>query len=393
MHKEKLEPRKIRLIGLISFWMGFAQAFFIYVMSSFFKVSTHIENVGGFYLVAYAITLVCLLNFHKIVRRFGKANVFFWSLFLKIATIILLLMSGPSWTAAAFVILYIIFGNLEWVSLDIILESFSQDAYSGRIRGRHLTIINAGFLLAPFLSAWVLGKFDFYGIFLLLLIFNLLISLVAVFSLRGINHHFEKKLTVKEVAKKAFRRKDIRGIFYISFVLEFFYALMVIYTPIYLNDLGYSWEKIGLIFTFMLIPFVIFQYPAGVLADKKTGEKELLIFSLLLMGFSTIAIYFISSGTIIIWSVVLFITRIGASLIEILRDSYFFKRIDGYDVDLINLFRTSMPWAYILAAVLSALIIFFFSVKAVFILIGIVVLSALYPALRLKDNKSEKERG
>jgi MFS family permease len=139
----------------------------------------------------------------------------------------------------------------------------------------------------------------------------------------------------------------------------------------------------------MLIPFILFSYPIGYLADKKTGEKELLIFSLFVMGISTATLYFIGSADILIWSIVLFATRIGASFIGVLQDSYFYKRIDGYDVDIIDFFRTSIPVGYIAGAIFSSFIIFFLPIKAVFILAGLVILSALYPAFKLKDNQCE----
>jgi MFS family permease len=174
-------------------------------------------------------------------------------------------------------------------------------------------------------------------------------------------------------------------------VLEFFYTLMVIYSPIYLLNLGYSWENIGLIFTAMLVPFVLLQYPAGFLADKKMGEKELLIASIMVMAVSTIVIYFIGTGTVLIWAIVLFATRIGAALIEILRDSYFFKRIDAGDVDMIHFFRTAIPLAVIASSVLSSFMLFVLPIKYVFLLIGVIVFSALYPAFKLVDNRCEAE--
>ena len=194
-----------------------------------------------------------------------------------------------------------------------------------------------------------------------------------------------------DIFRKVRVKADIMRIYYISFVLEFFYALMVIYTPIYLRDLGYSWENIGWIFTAMLIPFVVLQYPMGILADKKTGEKEFLIVALFIMACSTFAIYFIGTGTAAVWAAILFATRIGAALIEILRDSYFFKKIDATDVDVINFFRTSLPIANIVAAALSSLILIFAPIKFTFLLTGLIVLSAIYPALKLVDNASEKE--
>jgi len=390
-HDEKLDDGRIKLSAFVAFLMGFSQAVLIYVMSSYFELATGTKNVGIFYAVAYIIFLIILLNLHKVVRILGKSNVFYFSLLLKIITIVFLIFYEPTLTGALLLMLYIILGHIEWVAMDIIIESFSVDRQSGRIRGMHLTILNLGFLFGPFVSTYILDKMGFHGVFIFSLIFNAFVLIFALIGFRKVNHRFEQRLSVVDILKKALARRNIMRIYYISFVLEFFFALMIIYTPIYLRDLGYSWESIGLIFTAMLIPFVLVQYPMGILADKKTGEKEFLIFALLIMGVSTMVIYFIGTSTLIMWALMLFVTRIGAALIEILRDSYFYKRIDGHDVDLINFFRTSLPVAYICAATLSSFVFIFLPVKFAFILTGLVVLSALYPAFKLQDNKCEAD--
>lgn len=390
-HNEKLDAGRIHLTSFVSFLMGFSQAVLVYVISSYFKLATGTENVGIFYAVSYIIFLVVLLNLHKVMRVMGKANVFYFALLAKIAVIVFLIFSGPSAVGILLLMLYIILGHIEWVALDVIIESFSTDRMSGRIRGLHLTILNAGFLFGPFVSTYILEKIGFQGIFVFSLVFNAFVFIFALLSFRNVNHRFEQKLKVMDVFKKVMGRKNVLRIYYISFVLEFFYALMLIYTPIYLRDLGYSWESIGIIFTVMLIPFVIVQYPAGILADKKIGEKEMLIFSLFAMTLATGAIYFVGAGTVAVWAAVLFATRIGAALIEILRDSYFFKRIDGRDVDILDFFRTALPAAYICAATLSSFVLFLFPTKYIFILTAMVVLSALYPAFKLKDSQCEAE--
>jgi MFS family permease len=390
-HAEKLNKKKIRLIGFISFLMGFAQAGVAYVMSSYFKIITGTENIGIFYVVAYTITLWSLLNFHKVVKIFGKSTVFYLALSFKIIAIVFLLLMPPSFLAIAFLMLYMIFANLEWVSMDIILESFSTDRMSGRIRGQHLTYINAGFLLAPFLSTHIVENYGFGGIFLILFVMNSMILAFAVIGFRHVNESFSRKIRTKEIIRKVLARPNIRRIYYISAALEFFYALMVMFTPIYLLDIGFGWNQIGIIFTVMLIPFVLLQYPAGIIADKWLGEKELIIFSLFAMAISTLGIYYMGSKSIAIWAIVLFATRIGAAVLEALRDSYFYKRIDSRDVDLIDFFRTAGPAGFILAAACSTVLLLFVSVKAVFALIAIFLLSALYPAFRLIDNECEKE--
>jgi MFS family permease len=390
-HNEQLDENRLKISSFVAFLMGFSQAVVAVIMSSYFQAASGTENVGFFYGFAYLIFLVILLNLHKLVRILGKSNIFYFSLVVKIIAILFLAMNAPSRTGELLLVLYMIMGSIEWVALDVIIEGFSVDSKSGRIRGLHLTIANAGYLFGPFVASYFMGNIGFQAIFIFALIFNSFVMIFALIGFRNVNHRFEQKLKVIDILRKAFARKDIMRIYYISFVLEFFYTLMVIYTPIYLRNLGYSWESIGVIFTAMLVPFVILQYPAGFLADKKMGEKEMLIFSIFLMGISTIAIYYIGSATVMIWAVALFVTRIGAALIEILRDSYFYKRIDAYDVDMIHFFRTSVPTATIAASILSSFVLFLLPVEFIFLLVGAVVLSALYPAFKLVDNKCEAE--
>lgn len=393
VHKEKLNKNKIRIIDFITLLLGFSQAILIYILSSYFKLASGTENVGVFYFVSYGITLFVLLNLHSVVRKIGKSNVLFFSIFISIAAAFGLIMVPPSFWSIVFLIFYIAFLSVAIVAIDVILESFSTDTMSGRIRGLHLTLMNLGYLFGPFISTRILDKFNYHGIFLTLLIFNSVIFIFSLITLRYANHKFTQKLTPLKLIKKAFKRKDIRRVYYISFMLEFFYALMVIYTPLYLIDLGVSWSQIGIIFTVMLIPFVVLQYPAGILADKKMGEKELFIGSIIFMGLATFAILFVKNGNLILWSAILLSTRIGAALIEVMRDSYFYKRIDGGDIDLINFFRTAVPVSYIVAAIISTPILFFFPIKSIFIVVAIVIFSALYPAFRLIDNKCEAECG
>ena len=386
-HKEHLDRSKVKMIAFISFLLGFSQSVLLYVMSTYFKQAAGMENVGSFYFIAYAILFVALLNLHKAARRFGNVNVFFLAVFFKLVAIAVLANLSPSWFGIFLMMLYVIFAGVEWVSLDAILESYSCDQESGRIRGKHLAIFNAGILLGPFISTRLLDRFDFSGIFIFLLIFNSIVFIYVLLKLRTSNSHFQSTVSTRELFRKIKKRPDVMHIYYISFVLEFFYALMIIYTPIYLIDLGLSWAQIGTIFTFMLLPFVVLQYPAGILADRHKNEGKSLIYAVMLVFVCVVGVYLTNSVSVLVWSLLLFGTRVGAALIEILRDSYFYRRIDGDDVDLIDFFRTSLPMGYVVAAISSFIVIQLFSVSAVFVLVALVVSSAVYPAYKLTSKK------
>jgi len=390
-HKEKVDHRKLYIINIISFLMGFSAALLVYVISSYLKEILGTDNIGFIYLIAYSMVLVMLLNMHKIVRLFGKSFTLQAAFILKIISISGLLFFSVSSIGIIFLVLYIVAGVLAWVSMDGIVESFSKDRESGRIRGAHLAIANAGYLMGPLLSSQILEKYGFGGVFLIVLVTYSIILIIAMIGIRKTNHKFKEKIKVLDLLKKVTKRKNIMRVYYLSFVLEFFYALMVIYVPLYLLGRGFTWDELGVAFTIMLVPFVLIQYPAGILADKKTGEKEFLFVAFLILGFSTLIFYFTDSSNILVWATILLLGRIGAALIEILRESYFYKRIDGDDVDIIDFFKTAKPLAYMTAATLASLLLIFFTTKSVFLLLAIISFSAIYPTFKLVDNKSERE--
>lgn len=390
-HKEKLNDGKLRFITAISFLLGFSQSLLVYVESSYFKLSLGSENVSVFYFLAYTVALLGLLNMHKIIRRLGKSTAFFLFFFLQICAMAVLTMIPPSILGIFLLMVNIITAYLMYVILDIIMESYSEDKKSGRIRGLHLMIISAGFMLGPILSTRILERYDYSGLFTLSMIISMAIFIVGLIGLRGGNNKFNGNITVRDLVKKIFVNKNLMRIYWVSFVLEFFYALMTVYTPLYLLDLGMTWGQIGVIFTIMLIPFILINYPVGIIADKKLGEKEMIIFALFVMAFATMSIFFVTSTSVIVWGFVLLLTRVGAAMIETLRDSYFYKRIDGDDMDIISFFRTSRSVAYIAATAVSAMLLVIFPVKAMFLFLALVILLALYPAFTLVDNKSEEE--
>lgn len=390
---EKINDKKIGNINSISFLMGLSTATLTYITSSYLQTALGTSNIGIFYLFSYAAVLAVLLIMHRIIRLHGKSNTFLAFLAAKIASLILLVLIPPSAVSPFLLGLFIISSNLAVVCLDILLESFSVDRKSGRIRGMHLMILDIGFIFGPLISTKIVELFNYQAAFLLTLLIEIAILAIALANLRHIDSKVHAEIDLSGIIKKVFRHRNILRIYYISLILEFFYAIMIIYSPIYLRYLGMSWQDIGLVFTAMLVPFVILPYPVGYIADKKLGEKEMLIISIFVMSVSTGLAFLLDSPNIYAWAIVLFLTRIGASMIQTLRDSYFYKRIDGNDVELIDFFRTSGSVGYIAAAILSFVLLIFLPTKFVFLLLALVSFSGLYPALRLQDNKSEAETG
>lgn len=385
MHKENFNKNKVRLVGLVSFLLGFLDAFFIYILSTYFSVISESESVGIFYFVSYSIVLLCLFYLQPLIRRIGRAHVLYLPLGVSICAAALLAATASPMLSIVAALLLIVATNVTWVALDILLEGFSQDQVSGSIRGLYLTIMNAGLLAAPFLSLKVLDAFNYSGIFLTLVVGYTIVFVIALISFRTDNKVFQQKLQFGSTLRLMLKERNLLRIYHVSFAMEFFYAMMIVYTPIYLRSLSFSWSEIGIIFTIMLVPFVVLQYPLGVLADRYFGEKEMLIGSIAIAALATLALPFLGTGSVMTWGIALFLTRVGIAGIEILRDSYFYKQIDGNDMNIIAFFRTARPIANIVAALLSVLLLLLLPLWSVFLVVALMLLFALLETCFLQD--------
>jgi len=386
-HKEHLDKNLIKYLYFCTFLLGIASAFILYLESDYFKAAFKSENITPFYIASYGLALVLMLNWHRVVRIFGKKKVFLISLLIKILLCLSLAFFSPSIWTVWLLILYITFTVISWLDMDILLETCSVDRKTGKIRGLYLTIENAGYLAAPFFSGFLVNRYGFQAAFFVSFFILLSVFTIASVKVKSVDGCPVKSSAFFPFLGKVFARKNIMKTYYVSFLLEFFYALMIIYTPLYLLDLGFDWFQIGKIFTVMLVPFVMLQYPAGYLADTKFEEKDMMAIALFLLSAATASIFFVNSQSVLVWAAVLFGTRIGASLIEILRDSYFYKRIDQRDVDITDFFRTVRPIAYLAGAAIAAPIVFVFGIKPVFILVGCIVFTGVPVSCSLASSR------
>jgi MFS family permease len=193
---------------------------------------------------------------------------------------------------------------------------------------------------------------------------------------------------IKDALLAYISNKNLRNIFASQFLLQLFYAFMGIYMPLYLQKyIGFEWSEIGIIFTIMLLPFIIFELPVGNMADKKYGEKEFLSIGQIIMGLATLCIAFITIKSFVLWVVVLFITRIGASFVEITAESFFFKHVNQNDGEVISFFRITRPLSFILAPVLATIALQFIPFQYMFIMLGSIMIVGVRYSFGITDTR------
>lgn len=388
-HHEQYSHRKTSLVSLLSFALAFVDALVIYTISSYIETTLGTRYVSVAYLVAFGIHLFLLLNLQGTIRKIGKIRYLVLCLGLAAVALGILPSVSDGFKGVALAIAFLAFSNTAWVALDVILESYSKDQLSGRIRGLHLTIMNIGLLLAPYLSTRILDAHGYAALFLIVFIGYSAILLLATVLFRFDNHIEQPKIRLWSALREVSSDTDLRSIFIVSLALEFFYTIMIIYMPIHLQNLGFEWTEIGIIFTIMLLPFVFLQYPIGFLADKRYGEKELLAICILVTMAAMVGVATYSEKHLLVWGALLFMTRVGIAGIEVLRDSYFYKQIDGNDIHLIAFFRTARPIANIFGAGIAIGLLSFFPIISLFFAVIVALFFALFHVFRLEDTESE----
>ena len=377
-----------KIIYLAGFLFSIPLALTSYINSSFLENYISKYYVGIIYVIASLITIWGLLKMPKILTRLGnRSTALMFGIIIFFSLLVLAFGNSAIIIIPAF-ILYFLSTNFIIASLDIFIEDFSKNSNVGKFRGLYLMIINSAWIVAQLVSGSIIAKSSFRGIYLFSAIFIILFSLIFILFLHNFKDPAYKKISVLRTIKFFIKNRAISKIYLIYLLLRFFYAWMIIYTPIYLHEyLGFGWDKIGIIFTIMLLPFVILDYPLGKLSDK-IGEKKLLITGFLITVIFTLLIPFISEPKVWIWAIILFGTRVGSATIEAMSEIYFFKKIDAENSEAISFFRNTYSLAFLIGPIVAFPVLFLVpSFEYLFFVLGAIMFGGLLLALRLRDVK------
>ena len=388
--KKENHKKKLFILYFFGFIISMAAAIPAYSQSSFLASTVGLPLVSTFFLLANALTFFSILFFPKIIKKIKNFRSTRRVVFLYAISLIGLTFAPTNpWIMFFFFGLMSVCVALIAINMDIFVESFCADESSGKIHTTYFTAVNLGWILSPFLAGILIATGGFEVTYAASLFCLMIFAFLFMFQRKNLADKTKySDLGIIKTIKKVFKVKRLRSIFFLAFLLSVFYSLAVVFVPVYLNQtLGFDWDSLGIMFSLMLIPFIIVQIPAGIIADKYIGEKEIMTLGFIILSLSLIFFYSVNSTSFWLWAGILFFSRIGAALVEAMRESYFFKAVDAKDVDCINLFRATSPLGYIFGSSLGAIVLLFSSISNIF-LIGAFLMCLSFPVLfLLKDTK------
>lgn len=380
--------KSLTKIYTASFLFSIQLALAAYVNSTFLGSFVSDKILGLMYVGGSLLTILGLFSITKFIKRFGNYLTILLLVTLNLLSVYGLYTSHTSSLVVPSFLLYLATNSFIMFSLDIFVENFSDDTSTGKTRGLFLTITNLAWVLSPFVAGIAIQHLGYRGVYGLGILMAIPLFTLLSVSLKKFVDPVYTSPSFKDMIQSIRSLPSVKKICAASFMLQFFYVAMVIYTPLYLSrTVGFDWGTIGILFTIMLIPFVVFEYPFGKIADRFLGEKEILAAGFLVMGISTVSISFIHTKSLIVWGIVLFMTRVGASAVESMTDTYLFKQIQSGDTPIIGFYRAMSPLAYMTAPIFATLLLAFTDFKNLFIGIGLSMILGFIIACTLKDTK------
>jgi len=381
--------KNLSAVYFIAFAFALRVSLPTYINSSFLTDKTTTEYyVGVIYALAATICLILFFAIPTILKRYGNYKVSYSLAIIDALSIFGMITTNDPGLVVMFFIISNIATALLAYTLDIFLERISDDKNTGSIRGLYLTGINIGWLIAPTIGLLFLVNNEYWRLYSVAGLISLLVFSLIHDKLKDFKDPVYTEIKPIESARAILKNKNLIGVFGVNFLIQFFYAWMLIYTPIYLTDyLHFTWKEFSFILFFILVPFVFLNFPLGKLADKKYGEKEMMALGLGIMIVSTSSLSFISSRSVIVWAILLFITRIGAATAETMAETYFFKNIASKDSGIISLYRSLVQMAYIGGPILATLVLILAPINSLFLLLGIIMMPGLFFVSFIKDTK------
>jgi len=362
-----------------------------YVSSSFLGQYLSPSGVGLIYSLSAAGSVVLFLYFPALLQRFG--NVLVAVITMGLAAFLLLFLAF-SYTPLALIVaifLFLLISPLGYLIIDVFSETLiggSEDS-TGTKRGLTLALMSAAAVFAPLTMSYLMAESnDYTRLFIASAGVGLLFIAVVIGSFRQFYDPPYTVIPPKAILQSALQSTDITTVMVCHFILQLFFAWVIVYVPLYLSTvLLFPWSEIGLIIAAGLLAYVVAEYPIGIMADRHWGEQEMMALGFVILAITTAMFGLLSGAGALAFMLLMFVNRLGASLVEVTTESYFFKKIGGGDAALMALFRLLRPAATILGALLGSLALLFMSFQVFFILGGLMLVIGVYVTKYLTDTK------
>ena len=361
-----------------------------YINSSFIEQFVASTNIGPLYIIGSALTVLIFLFISYILRTVGNYRLTMWLLALNFVAVVGMAYADSFMVAVPFFLVHLVALTLLFFNLDVFMEALigNNEGATGSRRGLLLALSAFIGAAAPLLSGFIVEANSFSFAYILAAVTLVPVGAILTTHFRHFTDAPYPEIRIFDAFRSFWERINIRIVFIANLLLQIFFCFMVVYTPLYLaTEIGFSWSEIGIILFTCQLAYVFLEYPIGYFADQRYGEREMMAGGFLILAISSSFLAAIASTELLPWIIAMFVTRVGAALVEVTTESYFFKHTRSTDAQIISFFRITRPLSYVIGALIGSISFLYLPFNFVFIVVGFLMIFGIILALKLSDTK------
>ncbi len=379
-------------VYLASLLLMFHTALVTYINSSYLEQFIPTTGIGTIFTVGSALSVLIFLFISRVLHRVGNYKLTLALLLLDLTAVVGMAFADVLRVAVPLFLVHLVTVPLIIFNLDVFMEEQigNNENSTGSRRGLLLTLLSVISAISPLISTQLINETTNSFTYAYLLSGAVLLPIIAIliFFFKDFSDPEYNEIDLFSAIRSFWRHKNIRYVFLSSFTLQMFFMFMVVYTPLYLTGIiGLSWVQFGVVMFFAQLAYVLLEYPIGIIADRYIGEKEMMAFGFLIMIVSTSWISFVEVPSVLVWSIILFFTRAGASFAEVTTESYFFKQTKSTDAQIISFFRITRPLAYVVGALFASLALLYLPFNLSFTAFAFIMVPAMFFTASIEDSK------
>ena len=363
-----------------------------YINSSFLEQFIDAASVGTIYTLGSALSVLVFLFISRVLKKVGNLKLTVGLLFANFGAVLGMSFASTLEAAIPLFVVHLIAIPLIIFNLDVFMEERigNDESGTGSSRGLLLTLASLVGACSPLISGLLISTdgSDFTNAYLVSAATLIPVLIILLFFFKNFSDPEYGEIDLFSAINTFWANINIRCVFIAGFLLQMFFMMMVVYTPLYLTGtIGLTWAEFGIIMFFAQLAYVIFEYPIGIIADRYIGEKEMMGFGFLIIIIATSWMSFVTVASVFVWSVIMFTTRVGAALVEVTTESYFFKQTKSSDAQIISFFRLTRPLAYVMGAIIASLTLLYVPFHFLFVVFALLMVPAMFCTLYIADTK------
>ncbi len=384
-HKKEVKLKSISKLGIVGLFSSLGFAAVVTIWSVYLESFLHNPAYVGFLTSFFSIVslgsyffLIPIIEKHNKIKLYSLALIMYiisYFAFFVLSNIYLVVILGT---------LLAIMVSMRVTCFGILVRNKSKNDKVSKNEGVIYTASNIAWLFGPLIAGFIANRYGLNKVFLfavIILIFSF--SLFHFFKVK--DNHKVKKIdkNILRVAKDFFSGKERRLAYVLGGGVNFWWALIYIYMPIYIIEHGLGDIVLGVFLAAIVVPLILFEYYFSRIAGR-IGFKKIFFMGYFILGVCAVLCFVFNTPYVILGLLVL--ASVGASMIEPTTEAYFFDIVSVKQRDrFYGPYNTAIEVGAFKATAVAAVILLFLPFEYIFLFFALGTFTLALMSLRVKN--------